>query len=34
VNTADVISQLRGISKEEVGQTTAENFYRLFPQTR
>ncbi len=34
VNTAETIAQLRGIGKEEVGQQTAENFYRLFPRTR
>jgi TatD DNase family protein len=34
VNTAETIGQLRGVSKEEIGQKTAENFYRLFPQTR
>ena len=34
VNTAEVIAQLRGSSKEEIGKQTAENFYRLFPQTR
>ena len=34
VNTAEAIAQLRGTSKEEIGQKTAENFYRLFPQTR
>ncbi len=33
VNTAETISQLRGVSKEEIGQATTENFYRLFPQT-
>jgi TatD DNase family protein len=34
VNTAEAIAQLRGVSKEEVGRQTTENFYRLFPQTR
>jgi TatD DNase family protein len=34
VNTAETIGQLRGLSKEEIGQKTAENFYRLFPRTR
>src|SRR6185437_14282968 len=29
VNTADAIAQLRGMTKEEIGQKTAENFYRL-----
>ena len=33
VNTAETIGQLRGLSKEEIGQSTTENFYRLFPQT-
>jgi TatD DNase family protein len=33
VNTAEVVSQLRGVSKEEIGQRTTENFYALFPQT-
>jgi TatD DNase family protein len=33
VNTADTIGQLRGMSKEEIGQKTAENFYDLFPGT-
>jgi TatD DNase family protein len=31
VNTAETIGGLRGISKEEIGERTAENFYRLFP---
>jgi TatD DNase family protein len=30
LNTAEVIGQLRGMSKEEIGETTAENFFRLF----
>jgi TatD DNase family protein len=30
VNTAEAIGQLRGMSKEEIGQKTRENFYRLF----
>jgi TatD DNase family protein len=34
VNTAEAIAQLHGMSKEEIGQTTTENFYKLFPQTR
>jgi TatD DNase family protein len=34
VNTAEAIGQLRGMSKEEVGGKTAENFYRLFPKAR
>jgi TatD DNase family protein len=34
VNTAETIAHLRGISKEEIGKQTAENFYTLFPQTR
>ena len=34
VNTAEAIAQLRGLTKEEIGGQTAENFYRLFPQTR
>ena len=34
VNTAEAIAQLRGLNKEEIGQQTTDNFYRLFPQTR
>jgi Tat protein secretion system quality control protein TatD with DNase activity len=34
VNTADAIAQLRGMSKEEIGQQAAQNFYTLFPRTR
>jgi TatD DNase family protein len=34
VNTAEAISQLRGMGKEEIGARTAENFYGLFSQTR
>src|SRR5215472_17391076 len=34
VNTAEAIGQLRDMSKEEVGRTTAENFYALFPKTK
>ena len=34
VNTAEAIGQLRGMSKEEIGQQTAQNFYALFPQAR
>lgn len=33
VNTAEAIGQLRGMSREEVGKRTAENFYSLFPKT-
>ena len=33
VNTAETVGQLRGMSKEEIGQTTTQNFYRLFPRT-
>ncbi len=33
VNTAETIAQLRGLTKEEIGRQTAENFYTLFPQT-
>ncbi len=34
VNTAEVIGQLRGVPKEEIGERTRENFYRLFPRIR
>jgi len=34
VNTAEAIARLRGVSKEEIGRQTTENFYRLFPHTR
>ena len=34
VNTANAIAQLHGLTKEEVGQKTAENFYTLFPKTK
>ncbi len=34
VHTADTIAELRGVTKEEIGGRTAENFYRLFPETR
>jgi len=34
VNTAEAIAQLRGMTKEEIGQQTAENFYRLFSTTK
>ena len=34
VNTAEVVGQLHGLTKEEMGRKTAENFYTLFPQTR
>jgi len=33
VNTAETLAQLRGLGREEIGQKTTENFYRLFPQT-
>lgn len=33
VNTAETVGQLRGVSKEEIGQKTTESFYRLFPRT-
>ncbi|HWX55068.1 MAG TPA: TatD family hydrolase [Verrucomicrobiae bacterium] len=33
VNTAELIGGLRGLSKEEIGERTRENFYRLFPLT-
>lgn len=34
VNTAEAIAELRGVTKEEIGSRTAENFYALFPKTR
>lgn len=34
VNTAEAIAQLRGTAREEIGQKTTENFYRLFPRTK
>jgi len=34
VNTAEVIGELRGSSKEEIGEKTRDNFYRLFPATQ
>ena len=34
VNTAETIAQLRDMSKEVIGQRTAENFYGLFPGTK
>jgi TatD DNase family protein len=34
VNTAETIAQLLGMTKEEIGEKTAKNFYALFPQTR
>lgn len=34
VNTAEAIAQLRGMTKEEIGKKTADNFYALFPTTR
>lgn len=34
VNTAEVLGQLRGATKEEIGRVTTENFYALFPRTR
>ena len=33
VNTAEAIGGLRGISKEQVGEMTSQNFFRLFPRT-
>jgi TatD DNase family protein len=33
VNTAEAIAQLRGTTKEEIGEKTTENFYTLFPRT-
>ncbi len=33
VNTAETIGGLHGMSKEEIGERTAENFYALFPGT-
>lgn len=33
VNTAETIAQLRGITPEETGEQTRNNFYRLFPVT-
>ena len=33
VHTAEVIGGLRGLSKEEIGEKTRNNFYRLFPGT-
>ena len=34
VNTAEAIAQLRGTTREGIGQKTTENFYRLFPQAK
>ncbi len=34
VNTAETIGGLHGMSKEEIGERTAENFYALFPGTK
>ena len=34
VNTAETLGQLHGVSKEEIGERTAENFYALFPGTK
>jgi TatD DNase family protein len=34
VNTAEAIAQLRGTSKEEIGERSAQNFYSLFPKTK
>jgi len=34
VNTAETIARLRGLTKEQLGRQSAENFYALFPQTR
>jgi TatD DNase family protein len=31
VNTAEILGQLHGLSREEIGQRTTENFYTLFP---
>jgi TatD DNase family protein len=33
VNTAEAIGQLRGLTKEEIGRNTTNNFYALFPRT-
>lgn len=34
VSTAAAIGELRGMSKEQIGEKTAENFYTLFPKTK
>jgi TatD DNase family protein len=34
VSTAEVIGGLRSLQKEEIGEKTRENFYRLFPGTQ
>jgi TatD DNase family protein len=34
VNTAETLGQLLGLSKEEIGQRTTENFYTMFAGTR
>ncbi len=34
INTADTIGQLHGLSKEEIGARTTENFYTMFAGTR
>ena len=34
VNTAECIAQLRGTAKEEIGRSTAENFFAIFPATK
>lgn len=34
VSTAAAIGDLRGMSKEQIGEKTAENFYTLFPKTK
>jgi TatD DNase family protein len=34
INTAETIAQVRNVTRDEIGRQTAENFYRLFPQTR
>src|SRR5438270_13958519 len=34
VNTANTLGQLHGLSKEEIGKRTTENFYTLFPRTK
>jgi len=34
INTAETIAQVRGVTRDEIGRQTAENFYTLFPTTR
>ena len=34
VNTAEAVGQLRGVTREEIGKRTCENFYSLFPRTQ